>query len=101
MFGGERVNKLRIHIDCKLICFQVPNKQGGGEISENLNKWGGVKINRGGWEFSEKFNNIYSTFRVQKHANNRWNVYKLHARKRKVLAEHLLFLLWPLIHYQT
>ena len=25
----------------------------------------------------------------------------MHARKRKVLAEHLSFLLWPVIHYRT
>ena len=43
---------------------------GGWKISENFNKRGGQN-QRGRWEFFENLINIYSTFRVQKHTNNR------------------------------
>ena len=63
---------------------------------------GGVKIN-GGWEFSEKFN-----LTKQGSHNTTGCTYcgvrflvgnfvpKMHSHK----PEHLLFLLWPVIHYQ-
>ena len=55
---------------------QVPNKRGGqnkrggGKFLKILIN-GGVKINGGGGNFPKNLINIYSTFRVQKHANNR------------------------------
>ena len=72
--GLQQLPLLRERVSpvCKaFVCYsQVPNKQGG------QNKWGGGKfqkvlINGGGGNFAKSLINIYSTFRVQKHANNR------------------------------
>ena len=79
----------------------MPKKRGGG---------GGVKINWG-WEISEKFN----IWKGNKAGITRYDgrlccgvrflagnfAPKMHARKRKVLAEHWLFLLWPVIYFRT
>ena len=85
----------------------MPNKRGGGDKIKMGGKFlkilinGGLKINGAGWEFSEKFNltkpqgSHDTTGRaccgVRFLAEN--FAPKVHARKRKVLAEHLLFLL--------
>ena len=78
----------------------------GWEISKNFNKRGGVKINGG--EFSEKFNltkqGSHDTTGcaccgVQLLAGN--FAQEMCTCKSKVLAKHLLFLLWLMIHCQT
>ena len=95
---------------------QVPNKRGGGsqnkrgwrEISENCNK-------RGDGNFMENLINCRKSGRATKQGSHDTAgraccgvrflagnfAPKMHARKHKVLAEYLLFLFWPVIHYRT
>ena len=94
---------------------QVPNKRGGSqnkrgwrEISENCNK-------RGDGNFMENLINCRKSGRATKQRSHDTTgrvccgvrflagnfAPKMHARKHKVLAEYLLFLFWPVIHYRT
>ena len=90
---------------------QEPNKWGGGlkinegwEISENLSKWGdgnvlrnlipGRATNQGSHDMTG-----HACFGVQFLAGNL--APKMHTCKCKVLAEYLLFLLWPVIHLKN
>ena len=90
----------------------MPNKWGhqnnwGGGISENFNKWEDQnKWGEGNWRKPGRATKQAShdttecaCYGVQFLAGN--FTPKMHTHKRKVLAEHLLFLLWPVIHYWT
>ena len=63
---------------------------------------GGVKIN-GGWNIFKSLINGMAIKQGSHDTTGRacCGVQVLHARKCKVLAEHLLFLLWSVIHYRT
>ena len=77
---------------------------GGWEISENLNKWGGGnflknlipgRVTKQGSHYTTGRVCFGVPVLVGNFAPN------MHVHKHKVLAEHLLFLLWPVIHYRT
>ena len=92
----------------------MPNKRGEGqnkrgwEISENFNKRmcvclcvcvcvGGGGQNKRGWKLHDTTGRACCV--VQFLAGN--FAPKMHARKRKAIAEHLILLLWPVVRYQT
>ena len=71
---------------------------GGGKFLKILINWGGVKNKCGGGNFLKNFQYNRTHMLCSLIFGGK---FKMYVHNCKVLAEHLLFLLWPVIQYQT